>query len=145
MHRLSLAKLPFILLLLLVLPQARAQEPGSEAHRDPDAHRGPGPGLAVQLPEDSVTQHAITLGGQQLSYKATAGTLPIYGPKGELAAKVFYVSYTVEGAGVRPITFAFNGGPGSRRRFSAPGSAWPARRALPSQWRRTGNPCASRR
>ena len=117
MRSLNLAKLPLILLLLLALPQARAQEPNPEGRHDPESHRGPGPGLAVQLPEDSVTQHTVTLGGQQLSYKATAGALPMYGPKGELAAKVFYVSYTVEGAGVRPITFAFNGGPGAGAAF----------------------------
>ena len=117
MRSLNLAKLPLILLLLFALPQARAQEPNPQGHHEPEAHRGPGPGLAAQLPEDSVTQHTVTLEGKQLSYKATAGTLPMYGPKGELAAKVFYVSYTVEGAGVRPITFAFNGGPGAGAAF----------------------------
>ena len=117
MRSLNLAKLPLILLLLFALPQALAQEPNPHGHRDPEPHRGTGPGLAAQLPEDSVTQHTVTLEGKQLSYKATAGTLPMYGPKGELAAKVFYVSYTVEGAGVRPITFAFNGGPGAGAAF----------------------------
>ena len=131
MRSLNLAKLPLILLLLFALPQALAQEPNPEGHHDPESHRGPGPGLAVQLPEDSVTQHTVTLGGQQLSYKATAGTLPMYGPKGELAAKVFYVSYTVEGAGVRPITFAFNGGPGAGAAFLHLAAMGP--RAVPFQ------------
>ncbi len=41
------------------------------------------------LPADSVTHHTIGVGAQQQSYTATAGTLPLPGPKGETAAKIF--------------------------------------------------------
>ena len=68
----------------------------------------------------AVTQHTITLGGKELHYTATAGTLILKEEdeeKGEKPkASVFYVAYTlddVEDPGQRPLTFSFNGGPGS--------------------------------
>jgi carboxypeptidase C (cathepsin A) len=60
------------------------------------------------------TQHTITLGGEKIEYEATAGTLPLKSEDDKLKANVFYVAYTRKGGGAtRPITFAFNGGPGS--------------------------------
>ena len=63
-----------------------------------------------------VTQHAITLNGQQLTYTATAGYIPITDDSGKLQADIFYVAYTRPGTAAgaaRPVTFAFNGGPGA--------------------------------
>lgn len=68
----------------------------------------------------SVTHHSITINGQTLNYTATAGTMILreedskkgHDPKAEL----FFVAYTVEnkkGMAPRPLTFSFNGGPGS--------------------------------
>lgn len=50
-----------------------------------------------------------------LLYKATAGYLTLRDNKGESTANIFYVAYEKRGqtTGTRPITFAFNGGPGS--------------------------------
>ena len=93
-------------------------------------HKAVAASPAAELPPDSVTQHTIRLGAQSLSYKAVAGTLPVTGPKGE-AAKIFYVAYTVEGATARPITFAFNGGPGAAAAFLHLGALGP--RAVPFQ------------
>ncbi len=124
MRSLDLARLPVILLLFLALSPVRAEEAKPEA---PHAAAGP----ASQLPQDSVTQHTITLDGRQVSYKATAGALPVSGPKGEVAAKIFYVSYTVESATARPITFAFNGGPGAASAFLELGALGP--RIVPFQ------------
>lgn len=64
----------------------------------------------------SVTKHTMTIGGEEVAYTATAGflTLPDYG--GKPRASMFYVAYTRDGVdepGARPLTFAFNGGPGS--------------------------------
>jgi carboxypeptidase C (cathepsin A) len=64
----------------------------------------------------SETKHTITLNGARLEYTATAGTLPLKEEDGKVTANVFFVAYTRSGgeeAGRRPITFAFNGGPGS--------------------------------
>jgi carboxypeptidase C (cathepsin A) len=68
----------------------------------------------------SVTQHTITLDGKQLAYTVTAGTLILKEEdmeKGEKPkATIFYIAYTLDGVedqGKRPVTFSFNGGPGS--------------------------------
>jgi len=62
-----------------------------------------------------VTHHQVTLDGKLLKYTATAGRLPIKRGDGKIEAEMFFVAYTVDGqdAGKRPLTFAFNGGPGS--------------------------------
>jgi carboxypeptidase C (cathepsin A) len=62
------------------------------------------------------TDHVLHLGGKSIAYKATAGTLTLRADDGEPTASMFYVAYTVEqpkGAPQRPVTFFFNGGPGS--------------------------------
>ncbi|MBE2221682.1 MAG: peptidase S10, partial [Anaerolineae bacterium] len=68
--------------------------------------------------------HTLTIGGKSLNYTATTGTIVLKEEsekddksEGEIAkASIFFVAYTkndVVDAGLRPITFAFNGGPGS--------------------------------
>ena len=62
-----------------------------------------------------MTKHELRLNGTTLSYTATAGMLPIKSQQGQIEANLFYVAYTLDGpdASKRPLTFAFNGGPGS--------------------------------
>src|SRR6185312_9791652 len=64
-----------------------------------------------------VTHHTMQLGGASLAYTATTGMLPIRNDTtGVAEGYIFYVAYTKDGAGdpaKRPITFVFNGGPGS--------------------------------
>ena len=61
------------------------------------------------------THHQITLNGRTLHYTATAGRLPIKDPTGKIEAEMFFVAYTLDGAdpAKRPLTFSYNGGPGS--------------------------------
>ena len=63
------------------------------------------------------TQHAIALNGKPLTYTARAGVLPIrLNETGEARGYIFFVAYTVArapGQPARPLTFAWNGGPGS--------------------------------
>src|SRR3974390_3396029 len=61
------------------------------------------------------THHQTTLNGRTLHYTATAGRLPIKDPTGKIDAEMFFVAYTLDGAdpAKRPLTFSFNGGPGS--------------------------------
>jgi len=63
----------------------------------------------------TVTHHQITVDGKLLKYTATVGRLPIKRGDGRIEAEMFYVAYALEGADAakRPLTFAFNGGPGS--------------------------------
>jgi len=71
---------------------------------------------ADAAPQLSVSSGTVTIGVQKLDYKADAGTLILKDDKGEPAASMFYVAYFKDGEGkpsTRPITFLFNGGPGS--------------------------------
>lgn len=64
----------------------------------------------------STTQHTVVIDGQEVAYTATAGTLVLKEERGEPKATIFFVAYIrdeVEDPAQRPITFAFNGGPGS--------------------------------
>lgn len=64
----------------------------------------------------SVTEHEVTVGGKIIKYQATAGYLVLKSEKGEPRANIFFVAYTKLGESdpaKRPLTFSFNGGPGS--------------------------------
>jgi len=65
------------------------------------------------LPPDAHVEQTIQLGGRTLKYTATVGTIPVYAADGsKKTGEVVYTSYVMEGAD-RPVTFAFNGGPGA--------------------------------
>ncbi|MEZ4658286.1 MAG: hypothetical protein R2911_11995 [Caldilineaceae bacterium] len=62
------------------------------------------------------TTHAVSIGGQQIDYTATTGVLVLKDEEDKAKASIFFTAYTRNGVadlGQRPITFAFNGGPGS--------------------------------
>jgi carboxypeptidase C (cathepsin A) len=63
------------------------------------------------------TQHKIKVGRKTLSYKATAGMMPLKDKAaGEIKANVYFTAYTlddVKNVAERPLTIVFNGGPGS--------------------------------
>src|SRR5436190_3729003 len=63
----------------------------------------------------STTQHSITVGGAAVNYTARSGTLVMKDEEGKPRATFFFTAYTKDGADParRPITFTFNGGPGS--------------------------------
>lgn len=83
-------------------PRAEQQQPGS------------GKGILRLLPGDSVTEHTIDTPRGKLTYSATAGTLAFYDQSGEQSAAIFCTAYVLKnGAPDRPVTFAFNGGPGA--------------------------------
>src|SRR6266849_5929162 len=63
-----------------------------------------------------ITHHEITVGGKTLKYTATVGMMPIKNRDGETEARIFFMAYTLDDSGSRggrPLTFSFNGGPGS--------------------------------
>src|SRR5664279_4788236 len=73
------------------------------------------PPLAVAKPQTVVTHHSARIGNRTIAYTATAGTIPLTNGKDEPTAGVFFVAYTAEGGtptARRPVTFAYNGGPG---------------------------------
>jgi carboxypeptidase C (cathepsin A) len=64
------------------------------------------------LPPDTHVEQTMQLNGKTLHYTVTVGTIPVYDKEGKEAGQVVYTAYTVPGAN-RPVTFAFNGGPGA--------------------------------
>src|SRR5215831_17476270 len=71
-----------------------------------------------EIPEAApvVTHHEVRVGGKTLRYTATAGMMPLKNnDTGEVEAHIFYIAYTLDGQAPerRPLTFSFNGGPGS--------------------------------
>jgi carboxypeptidase C (cathepsin A) len=96
-----------------------------------------------------VTHHQITVNGKLLHYAATAGRLPIKRPDGRIEAEMFFVAYTLDGqeSSRRPLTFAFNGGPGSASIWLHMGALGPKRVVLqpegfmpPAPYRLEDNP-----
>jgi carboxypeptidase C (cathepsin A) len=95
------------------------------------------------------THHQITVDGKLLKYTATAGRLPIKRGDGRIEAEMFYVAYTLDSqdAARRPLTFAFNGGPGSASIWLHMGALGPKRVVLqadgfmpPAPYRMEDNP-----
>lgn len=85
-------------------------------------------------PERSITHHSIHMGGALLNYTATAGTFILRDSKGEPWARIGYTAYLKDGADAasRPITFAFNGGPGSSSIWLHIGALGPKRVVTPN-------------
>jgi len=79
-----------------------------------------------------VTHHSITVSGKALAYTATVGRLPLKRADGKIEAEMFFVAYTLDGADAakRPLTFAFNGGPGSASIWLHMGALGPKRVVL---------------
>ncbi len=73
-------------------------------------------GAEIPEPRSSVTGHSVVIAGQTVEYEATAGYLIVNDADDKPAARFGYTAYVREGVtdvANRPITFAYNGGPGS--------------------------------
>jgi carboxypeptidase C (cathepsin A) len=120
------------ILLVVVLGSAQASPPGTEKAaqaRDKGATEEAKP-ADIPKPESSVTQHSVTIGGQPVAYIATAGTLILRDEQDTPMASMGYVAYVKSGVpdpSRRPITFAFNGGPGSSSIWLHMGALGPRR------------------
>ena len=78
----------------------------------------------------ATTHHTATVGGKQIAYTATVGHLVSVNPgSSKPDAKIFYVAFTADGAEkiTRPVTFFYNGGPGSSSVYVLLGSFAPRR------------------
>lgn len=97
-----------------------------EAAAEPPAAPAP---TTPPVETTSKTKHSIQINGKTLAYTATAGTL-VLKKDDKPWASMFYVAYTrddVQDAAKRPITFAFNGGPGSSSVWLHMGALGPKR------------------
>jgi carboxypeptidase C (cathepsin A) len=104
---------------------------GDHPFFDPVAY-GNGPDDSVTDTSESaaITKHSITIGGKKINYTATAGHLVTVDPSSSLpSAKMFYVAFTQDNQTEesRPLTFFYNGGPGSSSVFVLLGSFAPRR------------------
>jgi carboxypeptidase C (cathepsin A) len=88
-----------------------------------------------RLPPPVTTHHVLpaALGGQR--YAATAGSIVLSDEAGRPTVEIAYVAYNLEGqdATTRPITFAFNGGPGAASAYLHFGALGPQRLAFGNQ------------
>lgn len=77
----------------------------------------------------STSKGSVSVRGQKIDYTATAGTLTIRDDNGKPNASLFYTAYTRDGVGAkaRPVTFLYNGGPGSATIWLRMGSFGPYR------------------
>lgn len=117
-------------LIALLLSPAFAQErparpqvqPGAPAAQEP-------PPAPIPKETSSVTHHQLTLGGRTLKYTANAGTLHIRDKDEKPYGSLFFVAYTLDDAEAdrRPVTFLYNGGPGSASIWLHMGSVGPIR------------------
>ena len=88
----------------------------SKKNAVPDASGEPNITAIVPQEQVSETKQVVVIGGKKINYTATAGTMLLKDEQGKPKASVFYVAYTRRGIkdlGKRPLTFSFNGGPGS--------------------------------
>ena len=99
----------------------------ADAPAKPDAAADK-PGLPP-FPADASVQQTIHLGGKTLSYTATVGSLPVRDAEGKKIAEVVFTAYSLDGPRdpSRPVTFAFNGGPGAASVYLNLGAIGPKR------------------
>jgi carboxypeptidase C (cathepsin A) len=124
----SLKPLSHALLLTLLLPLttfAQAAKPAAEG----------APRWEAPKPEEKivVTRHRVSVGGTEIPYTATAGTLLLKEEDGKPRASIFFIAYTRDGVkdtAARPVTFTFNGGPGSSSVWLHLGTFGPRRVAM---------------
>ena len=150
----ALRQIGFALALACAIGTARAEDtpapPQPSASPSPQTPAGPAgqkggggnragnppasPVVAEQhkLPPDSTTKQTLELPGRTLSFTATAGSIRLFDDKGEAQADIAYTSYQLDGAdrASRPVTFLFNGGPGSASAWLQLGSNGPWRLAI---------------
>lgn len=101
-------------------PRAAAAAPAGAA--------APSPPAAAGTP-DAVTQQTLTIGGKVYPYTARAGTIELENRQGQPDCRMFYTAFTLDGVDprTRPVTFFYNGGPGSSTIWLRMGSFGPVR------------------
>jgi carboxypeptidase C (cathepsin A) len=89
----------------------------------------PKPPYVPPAPPDAVTHAVAHVNGQAIRYTARAGMITLRNDKDQLTARMFYTAFTKDGADprTRPVTFFYNGGPGSSTIWLRMGSFAPLR------------------
>ena len=125
------------LLLAMALPVCAQRRQSA-----PAATPAPGPAVAPEgtpkqpvkpetlpnpLPADKSVPQSITVNGKTIHYTATVGTIALKAKDGKTTGEVMYTAYTADGPhdASRPVTFAFNGGPGASSAYLNLGAIGP--------------------
>lgn len=120
-------------------------EPGTESRQASEPEQNKPDTLPIPPETKQETRHDWTAGSRTVHYTATAGNLLIRDDNDKPNGSIFYVAYTEDGANAknRPVTFLYNGGPGSATIWLHMGSVGPVRvitaspeatGAAPYQW-----------
>jgi carboxypeptidase C (cathepsin A) len=122
MMRSSLAFLAVVMAFATTGPQPLRAAPAGGA-----ASASPPPSVAAM--PDAVSQQSIALGGRTYPYAARAGTITLENQQGQPDCRMFYTAFTLDGVDprTRPVTFFYNGGPGSATIWLRMGSFGPVR------------------
>ncbi|MFC5862618.1 S10 family peptidase [Acidicapsa dinghuensis] len=98
---------------LTISANAQNDKPAAEKSEKEKSDQAAKPGEKMPpLPADAHTEQTAQVNGKTLKYTVTVGTLPVYDKDGKESGQVVFTSYVVDGPN-RPVTFAFNGGPGA--------------------------------
>ncbi|HEY0622050.1 S10 family peptidase [Sphingomonas sp.] len=112
----------------LALPALAQDKPAKEAPLSAKAEAEAAQVRAPVEEQSAVSKGSVTVAGQRIAYTATAGTLTIRDDEAKPSASYFYTAYTKDGGGAdRPVTFFYNGGPGSPTIWLHMGSFAPVR------------------
>jgi carboxypeptidase C (cathepsin A) len=100
--------------------------------------------LPPMSPDKSVEQ-SVSVGGHIIRYRATVGHIDLRDDKGKTIGQVVFTAYTVPSPNApRPVTFAFNGGPGAASVFLNMGAIGPKRVAFGTQGDSPSDPAVLR-
>ena len=95
----------------------------------------------AEAPIVAITKHTGTFGGVAVAYTATARETFLKAEDGTPRASIYSTAYVKDGKDAnRPVTFLFNGGPGSGSLWLHMGAFGPKRVAIPSDARDDGAP-----
>lgn len=119
----------FLAAALLALGAAPSAGLADEASKPQAAERRADRPDLPPLPADASIKQSIVLQGRTLSYTATVGSLPVRDEDGRKIAEVVFTSYVLDGprSPSRPVTVAFNGGPGAASVYLNLGAIGPKR------------------
>ena len=115
---------PLILVLSLVsltiqlkAQDAKTNSTSSKAEGKPkEESKGSSSTIPDSATKPVLCTNTVSIAGEEVTYTVETGMLPLLKSDGAPRASVFYIAYTRSGQtnkATRPVTFCFNGGPGS--------------------------------
>lgn len=104
------------LLVAIITTSMALAQTGTDNDKSKKSGKGEKKQPATIVEEIKESFHNVIIDGKKIEYKAIAGTMPLKKDIEEAKASIFFIAYTrtdVNSDSPRPVTFSFNGGPGS--------------------------------